>query len=217
MENHQEHPYESNIWDHSSTFITAIAWCMFPILALLILSISLSILLPDNLLKNPHSLWIGQSLPLLISFVILPWLYLAKIEKMKVLQTLVTSGYQVRLDSLLAFVFLAMLLFLFMNGKLISHYIAISHFAVVALSEEFLTRGILIKKLSKTFTPALCLIISSICFAFIFHSNVSMLMNLLIRLPLGLLLGFLYLKAKNLRTPILVHWVYNVLVFTYAA
>lgn len=217
MENNQDFPYKANIWEHSSTLITAIAWCMFPILSLLILSVSLSMLLPDQFLKNPHSLWIGQSLPLLISFVILPWLYLAKVEKMKVFQSLVTSGYQVRRDSFLAFGFVATVLVLFINGQLISHYIAVSHFAVVALSEEFLTRGVLINKLSKTFPPVLSLILSSLCFAFIFHSNVSMLMNLLIRLPLGLLLGFLYMKAKNLRTPILVHWVYNVLVFIYAA
>lgn len=55
------------------------------------------------------------------------------------------------------------------------------------------------------------IIISSIIFSFIFHLNDSFVGNLVIRFPLGIILGVIRLKF-GLNKSIFVHWIYDVVV-----
>jgi membrane protease YdiL (CAAX protease family) len=66
--------------------------------------------------------------------------------------------------------------------------------------------------LSRNLGKVVSMILSSLIFAFIFHSNEDILTNLIIRVPLGIIFGSIYLYTKNLSSSILLHWFYDVIV-----
>ncbi len=76
----------------------------------------------------------------------------------------------------------------------------------VAFSEEFFSKGILFfigKKI--TSNKGVVVIISSIVFAFMFHSGDLFMTNLTYRFPMGIILGIIYLKTDNIYLPIILH------------
>lgn len=78
---------------------------------------------------------------------------------------------------------------------------------VIAISEEYLFRYYLMDgSNSKSI-----IIISSLVFAFVVHSNEPFLSNLVIRFPLGAILGSVYYKNKNFLLPTTLHLFYNLL------
>lgn len=91
-------------------------------------------------------------------------------------------------------------------------YLYVIHLMVISLAEEFYCRGVLNSKLQKHFSELVALLFSSLIFALVFHFDESLWQNLLLRFPLGLLLGVLYNKTRNLYIPIVVHTIYNSLV-----
>ncbi|MEG3006101.1 MAG: CPBP family intramembrane glutamic endopeptidase [Oscillospiraceae bacterium] len=78
---------------------------------------------------------------------------------------------------------------------------------VIALSEEFLFRYFLIDgKNAKSL-----ILFSSLIFAFVAHGNEPLLVNLLLRLPLGLALGYIYKKQDSYIGCSMLHFVYNLI------
>ncbi|WP_416389358.1 CPBP family intramembrane glutamic endopeptidase [Paraclostridium bifermentans] len=89
----------------------------------------------------------------------------------------------------------------------------IFHFYIVALGEEFIYRSLLINLLNKKFSTKMSLLISSILFAFILHINENIIVNMFIRLPLGIIFGIISIKDNSIKYPILLHTVYNLILF----
>lgn len=85
------------------------------------------------------------------------------------------------------------------------HLHIIIHTLVIAISEEFLYRYILLNKCENK----VMLLISSFIFAFVLHSNEPLIMNLIVRFPIGLILGVIFIKRKELLLCILLHYIYN--------
>ena len=99
----------------------------------------------------------------------------------------------------------------------LSFYIIISlsiRWLFVAFGEEVLYRGIVQRRLSALCGKYWGLILASVVFAFIGHPRAPLIDNLVLRLPFGLILGYLYLRSRSLLIPTGLHWGFNVLFAT---
>nr|WP_245341845.1 CPBP family intramembrane glutamic endopeptidase [Enterococcus rivorum] len=85
-------------------------------------------------------------------------------------------------------------------------------FIVVALTEEFYSRGVLYSEIERMWGRQTAVLLSSFIFAFLFHSNSEFVVNLLFRLPIALLLGILRKKTNSIYIGSAVHYIYNIIV-----
>ncbi len=76
---------------------------------------------------------------------------------------------------------------------------------IIAISEEYLFRHVFINEDK----GSLILIMSALAFAFIAHNNELFLVNLCLRFPIGLMLGFIYQKKQDYNSCVLLHFAYN--------
>lgn len=89
----------------------------------------------------------------------------------------------------------------------------IIHNFFVAAGEEFVARGCLFYLLRKIARKeSIVIILSTIIFVFIFHSNSSVIDNLIWRLPITILLSIVYSKTQSIVNSGLIHMTYNVIV-----
>lgn len=86
-------------------------------------------------------------------------------------------------------------------------------FLLIAVCEEYLFRHIIFKVLSNENSVFWAVILGSVIFATILHSNYNIIDNLLVRMPFSLLFYFVAIKYK-LQDAIAFHWIYNILVTT---
>lgn len=83
----------------------------------------------------------------------------------------------------------------------------------VASGEEFVARGCLFFLLRKILKNEIAVIlVSTLIFVFIFHSNSGLSDNLIWRLPITIVLALLYSKTRSIVNTGLVHLTYNVIV-----
>ncbi|EPF4498134.1 CPBP family intramembrane glutamic endopeptidase [Enterococcus faecium] len=87
------------------------------------------------------------------------------------------------------------------------------HFFLVAISEEYLYRGIIYFRLSEEIRSEIFVVLISSCiFAFLGHMGEPFYYNLIYRFPLGILFGFLRVKTGGITYPIIVHAFYNIII-----
>ncbi|WP_220095315.1 CPBP family intramembrane glutamic endopeptidase [Schleiferilactobacillus shenzhenensis] len=84
-------------------------------------------------------------------------------------------------------------------------------YIAVAWGEETLYRGYIMNSLTGSFSKTRANLIQAAMFAFLSHVGgfENMLFNLIVRFPMGLLLGYIAQKTHSLRVPMLIHWLYN--------
>lgn len=86
----------------------------------------------------------------------------------------------------------------------------VAHFFIVALSEEFLFRELLYTYFQSNTRYLMGLIVSSFIFGIVLHISDNMLVNILIRVPLGMF--FYAVRHKfGLSASVSLHWIYNVI------
>lgn len=78
---------------------------------------------------------------------------------------------------------------------------------IIAISEEYLFRYFLMDGNDSK----IIIVVSSILFTFVVHGNESLLSNLIIRFPLGLVLASVYFRSNNYYLPTALHFLYNLL------
>lgn len=88
--------------------------------------------------------------------------------------------------------------------------IYVFHFSVIAIAEEIHFRGVQYEYLKKQYGVIKTVIITSFLFAFLLHLNDGVMSNLLIRFPLGLVLGFIRYRF-GINKCIVFHWVYDLI------
>jgi hypothetical protein len=88
-------------------------------------------------------------------------------------------------------------------------FILVLHNFAVGLSEEILVRGVILTELKKIFNVYSSIVIDALIFAFVFHANEDIKINLFIRFPLGLILALIATRAKSIHPCVLLHWAYN--------
>ncbi len=82
---------------------------------------------------------------------------------------------------------------------------------VAAFGEEFFFRGILQRRLCDLCGKYCGLVLASAVFAFAGHFKAPFIDNLILRLPFGLILGYLYLRSRSLLIPVAMHFGFNML------
>lgn len=87
----------------------------------------------------------------------------------------------------------------------------ILHFIFIGYSEEMLYRMIILDKLRSSYSIFESIVISSLIFAFLGHISEPIWDNLVIRFPLGVFLGLIRIKLKNIGVPTICHALYNIL------
>lgn len=115
----------------------------------------------------------------------------------------------------IAMLIIATTILLFVSGKNIDLgllIIVLIQNIGVAFSEEFFTKGVLYYIAGhisgiKIFAVTTCALV----FAFLLHGSDSFYTNLFYRLPMGIVLGIVYLKSRNIYIPVCLHIANNLL------
>lgn len=91
-------------------------------------------------------------------------------------------------------------------------FMMIFHYIVVSVGEEFTYRKLILKLLNERYKTNIAVVISAFLFSFLLHINESLLGNLLIRFPIGIVLGFIAVKTESIAYTIILHTMYNLIV-----
>lgn len=83
----------------------------------------------------------------------------------------------------------------------------------VAFSEEFFLRSILQRRLTRLCGHTAAIVIVAVVFAFALHYQAPLVENALVRLPVGLALGWLFARQESLVSPVLTHFILNLAAF----
>lgn len=196
--------YQIDLLDmnNRSPLITALALVSLNILSLLLLIMTFSVLNSDN----P---FLMMTLPTVVSFIIIPKLFL---KYMGIEDRLDTKKYIK--SSLAIFICFSVVYIYIFKSKFEMSFISfwIINYIFVSIGEEYIYRHLLINLLAKKLNIVLSVVISSLVFAFILHNNESFITNLCYRLPLALVLSSIYVKTESLSLPVFVHTIYNLMV-----
>ena len=87
-----------------------------------------------------------------------------------------------------------------------------THLAFVAFSEEFFVRGFLFCELGKGHGPWKTCVLTACIFAFACHSAEPFLVDLVVRLPLGIALGVCRIASGGIWLPCGIHFLYDIFV-----
>lgn len=82
---------------------------------------------------------------------------------------------------------------------------------ILAAAEEVFFRGIVQRRLARAVGPATAIIAVAVVFAFAGHVRAEPVVSLAIRLPGGILCGYLYHRTQSLVPSLAAHWVFNLL------
>lgn len=159
---------------------------------LVLLSVYISNYIPGNLAT------ITLAAAIILSLAVMPKILYKKIDG---------YDYQIKLRpvSVVLIVILSLVLIQFVEFNLIIHFLAIG------ISEEILFRDLHLSYLQEKIGTLSSVIITSLLFALILHMGESLLINLLVRFPIGLILSMIRIKL-GLAEAIGAHWLYDVLV-----
>lgn len=147
-----------------------------------------------------------------ISSVIFPYKLLKIIYDIKLSDIGIKFNNLSKRQIVLNIFILLMNLIVFKKLDFINSILLIFHNIVIAISEEFLSRGCITNVLTRIFKSEIIIsCVNILIFVFIFHSGGTLLDNLIFRLPISIVLMATYMKSKNLVTPITIHLTYNVL------
>lgn len=131
------------------------------------------------------------SIPMIFFFGVLPVLYKIVIEKETVYSIGLNPGKnKFYTFSMLVFLVTLVVSILSVYNKTVGQihfYTVVIQFLAVALSEELLIRGIILFELRKFFNDSFSIIVSSLIFAFVYHSNADMWINFLLRFGVSIL------------------------------
>lgn len=81
--------------------------------------------------------------------------------------------------------------------------------ACSAVTEEFFFRSILQRRLTVLWGGVLAILFTALLFAFALHWRAWVLDNALLRFPIAVMLGWLFVRQESLLGPVLVHFIYD--------
>jgi len=188
----------------TSLTISVITSCI-----LLLLMITFSII---PVKTKEISMLITLTLPTIISLYLLPKSlskFLIKNKNISIKEIIFTITF------LLVFSIIYGLLFLNKFDSLSMMIIIILHYSIVSLGEEYTYRTLILDVLKQKYKVWISIAISALLFSFILHINEDILINLLIRFPIGLILGYISNKTNTIMYSIILHTIYNLIIFIY--
>ncbi|SCT09787.1 CPBP family intramembrane glutamic endopeptidase [Staphylococcus caeli] len=138
-------------------------------------------------------------LSLFVSLLVLPlFIYRNCDFEIKTFRNNINNFFGIRL-----LLYIIILTYVYQNFWLFSSMI------IVAISEEYLYRKIIFNRLLNYFNFFISATISSILFAFILHNAENFIVNIVLRLTLGLLFCWVTFKTKDIKDSIFLHLIYN--------
>ncbi len=188
----------------TSLTISVITSCI-----LLLLMITFSII---PVKTKEISMLITLTLPTIISLYLLPKSlskFLIKNKNISIKEIIFTITF------LLVFSIIYGLLFLNKFDSLSMMIMIILHYSIVSLGEEYTYRTLILDVLKQKYKVWISIAISALLFSFILHINEDILINLLIRFPIGLILGYISNKTNTIMYSIILHTIYNLMIFIY--
>ncbi len=188
----------------TSLTISVITSCI-----LLLLMITFSII---PVKTKEISMLITLTLPTITSLYLLPKSlskFLIKNKNISIKEIIFTITF------LLVFSIIYGLLFLNKFDSLSMMIIIILHYSIVSLGEEYTYRTLILDVLKQKYKVWISIAISALLFSFILHINEDILINLLIRFPIGLILGYISNKTNTIIYSIILHTIYNLMIFIY--
>ncbi|WP_051654378.1 CPBP family intramembrane glutamic endopeptidase [Kandleria vitulina] len=188
----------------TSLTISVITSCI-----LLLLMITFSII---PVKTKEISMLITLTLPTIISLYLLPKSlskFLIKNKNISIKEIIFTITF------LLVFSIIYGLLFINKFDSLSMMIIIILHYSIVSLGEEYTYRTLILDVLKQKYKVWISIAISALLFSFILHINEDILINLLIRFPIGLILGYISNKTNTIMYSIILHTIYNLMIFIY--
>ncbi|MFR6275769.1 MAG: lysostaphin resistance A-like protein [Blautia sp.] len=90
--------------------------------------------------------------------------------------------------------------------------VIILHYTSVSLGEEFTYRKLILGLLNTRYKTWIAVVVNAIMFSFILHINEDLIANLLIRFPMGIVLGCIAVKTNTIAYTIVLHTIYNLIV-----
>ena len=199
--------------------IRTIFWSIVPSIGLIFLCVLSSIILNSFAIDSDLLITIiGQSLPLFICFVVIPIAVLKLKDRVELREIGISGNIQLLSGVSTTLLLIGVLVIIYLQSKQGNFYTLLPilvHLFFVALSEEVLTRGIIIRELMKIFSKNIALLLSALIFAIVFHSRENILINLIIRFPLGLVFGKTYFVTRNIYASVAMHWLYNLIAILY--
>ena len=90
--------------------------------------------------------------------------------------------------------------------------VIILHYTAVSLGEEFTYRKLILGLLNTRYKTWIAVVVNAIMFSFILHINEDLIANLLIRFPMGIVLGCIAVKTNTIAYTIVLHTIYNLIV-----
>ncbi len=88
----------------------------------------------------------------------------------------------------------------------------IVHYIAVGISEEYLSRVVILKLISEKYGKVASIVISAMIFSFILHNNESFIVNCMVRTPLGLVFGYITNKTNCSYYTMSLHALYDLVV-----
>lgn len=148
--------------------------------------------------------------PMLLSLILFPLLLERGYFRISLSQLGCTFKTQsAKLSTAIYVVVLICLLNLFATTGNQTHFLYLSFFlAVQCLGEDVLFRSVLQRRLHEHFSAITTIGIVTALFVFIFH-NGSFIDNLLYRVPLGLLMSFVFYKTRSIFPVFAIHFLNN--------
>ncbi len=157
---------------------------------------------------------IQQTVPALISLGLIPLFIFTKIEKNSP-KLIGINKYKHKLLAVInIFIIIIFLSYLAIAGLLFSSRgIFVLHYAVIAITEEVLVRGIITYKLKELFeNKVIAITVSALIFSLVFHSTDGLFANLLWRVPFAIIMSILLETTGNIWFPITLHWIWDVII-----
>ncbi|SHI37246.1 CPBP family intramembrane glutamic endopeptidase [Aquimarina spongiae] len=177
---------------------------------------------PPNVVKSSGQQLITSSFNLLGNFLLL-WIFMRFVDKEK----FVSLGFHIKNRGkeivggivlgafIMGFAYVTLLLlseieFVKLTFSIRELFISILIFLIVAIVEEVLLRGYVLRNFMISFNKYIALILSSAIFALLhgFNPNISW-FSMVVLFLAGLLLGISYVYTKNLWFPIALHFSWN--------
>lgn len=88
----------------------------------------------------------------------------------------------------------------------------IVHFLVVSLGEEYTYRCLIPGLMKGRFSDLFITVTSAFLFAFVLHNNEDLVINGLVRFPLGIFFAWLAKRTGGIAFPVVFHTIYNLMV-----
>lgn len=184
------------------------------LLSVLSLLLLLILILACSILPFNVGILTYLTLPTFIALFLVPKLielfYKRKIEIVKQKKYTVRPIFSIGIFLLLLTCYWFFLQDKFENGD--DFLLLVFHYLIVSLGEEYMYRDLMLNSLRSSYSVYVSVILSSILFAFIGHINESIMINLVVRFPLGLILGWIASKTNSITYPIIIHTLYNLIV-----